>query len=148
MAVDLGKILASAGDVLAAQEQEVAAGRARNPLRIACRTATGTGSIDHLFKLDRMFRLIYIRCHFVGTPGRNPFTLGVDAAAGSNYDAALFTINRAGTGRDVHFRLTAEEAAEPSAWTFQTGDAIRVRWTNPDAGNITWGLEVGLAPSS
>lgn len=148
MAVNTATILAMAGDVLAAQEQEVAAGRARRPLLVACRTATGSGDIDHIFKLDRAFRLVFVRCHFSGTSGRNALVISVDAGAGADYDAELFTILRAGVGRDVNFRLTADEATEPSAWTFQPGDAVRVRWINPDPGNIAWGVEVGLAPSS
>ena len=148
MAVNAAAILASAGEVLAAQDQEVAAGRARRPLLIACRTASGSGDIDHTFQLDRTFRLVFVRCHFVGTSGRNAFMVGIEAGLGAAYDCDLFTINRAGAGRDVNFRLTAEEAAEPSAWTFQSGDAVHVRWLNPDSGNIIWGLEVGMAPAS
>ena len=91
---------------------------------------------------------MYIRCHFVGTPGTAVLTLSVDSASGSAYDTRLFTITRAGTNRDVHFRLTAEESREPSPWAFQSGDRVRIEWTNPDSGNITWGLEVGLAIAS
>jgi len=148
MAVNTAKVLAMAEGVLAAQELEVAAGRARRPMLVVCRMATGTGHIDHAFALDGAFRVVFVRCHFTGTLARNAFVLSGDSGAGSAFDTELFSIRRAGVGRDVNFRLTAEESAEPSAWTFQPGDALRVRWTNPDVGNITWGLEVGLAAAS
>jgi hypothetical protein len=45
-------------------------------------------------------------------------------------------------------RLGGEEAFDPSAWTFQAGDKVWIKWTNPDSGNMTWGLEVGLALAS
>lgn len=48
----------------------------------------------------------------------------------------------------MNLRIPAEESVDPSPWTFQVGDTVRVRWTNPDSGNITWGLEVGLALAS
>lgn len=148
MAIQSAKVLEMASGMLAAQEQEVAAGRARRPLLVVCRTATGSGDIDHAFRLERAFRLVFVRCHFSGTAGRNPLTLSHDSAAGAAFDAELFTLRRVGVGRDVNFRLSAEETAEPSAWTFQAGDAVRVRWVNPASGNITWGLEAGLAATA
>lgn len=149
MAANRSDILDAAAGGLAAQESELAALRARQPLLIVGRTATGTGNVDHAFTLDRAFRLVFVRCHFSGTPGvAAALAISVDSAGGSAYDARLFTITRAGVGRDVNLRITDEESAEPSPWTFQPGDALRVQWTNPDDGNITWGLEVGLAVAS
>jgi len=57
-------------------------------------------------------------------------------------------MTQAGTGQDVNFRISADEISEPSPWTFQPGDAVRIQWTNPDNGNMSWGLEVGLALAS
>jgi len=62
--------------------------------------------------------------------------------------AADFTITQAGVNNDVNLRLGGEEAFDPSAWTFQVGDKVWIKWTNPDSGNMTWGLEVGLALAS
>ncbi|MBI4719257.1 MAG: hypothetical protein HY763_15780 [Planctomycetes bacterium] len=148
MATRMSEVFATAQSVVAAQEAELIATRARQPLLVACRTATGSGNIDHTFALDRPYRLVFVRCHFTGAAGRAPMTLGLDSAAGTAFDAVLYTLWRVGVGRDVHFRLSALEAAEPSAWTFQIGDALRVQWSNPAGGNITWGLEVGLAVAS
>jgi len=60
----------------------------------------------------------------------------------------LYTITKAGTNRDVNFRIPADESREPSPWTFQAGDFVRIQWTNPDSGNMTWGLEVGFSVAS
>jgi len=145
MAVDLTSLLDAARSAFDAQERELAASRSRVPLAVVSRTASGPGDLDESFSLDRAFRLVFVRCHFVGTDGTAALHLGIDSAGGAAYDARLFTITLAGPGRDVHLRIGGEDSREPSAWTFQQGDALRVQWANPDSGNITWGLEVGLA---
>lgn len=148
MALDTASVMQAAQSAIAAQEAELAAGRARQPLLVVCRTATGDTNLDQTFALDRPFRLVFLRCHFAGAAGRNPMVLSLDSAAGSAFDARLFTITRAGPGADVNLRISAAESAEPSPWTFQSADALRVQWTNPNPGNITWGLEVGMAVAS
>jgi hypothetical protein len=45
----------------------------------------------------------------------------------------------------MNHRLPAYDRELPSPWTLQPGDAFRLTWPNPDPGNMTWGLEVGLA---
>lgn len=130
------------------QEAELAELRSRLAQIVTRKTATGAGDINHTFALDTRFRLVYVRCHFTGNAGTAPFLLHIDSAAGSAYDAALFTITLAGVSRDVHLRIGEGDVWEPSAWTFQADDALRILWTNPDSGNITWGLDVGLAPAA
>ena len=66
----------------------------------------------------------------------------------SAYDTRLFTVSLAGIDKDVNLRIAVDEMTEPSAWTFQAGDKLRAAWVNPDTGNMTWGLEVGLALAS
>jgi len=88
---------------------------------------------------------VFVRGHFVGGAGAAPLYLELDSAAGPAFDARLFTIHRSGSGRDVHLQITAEESAAPSPWTFQPGDGLRLVWTNPDPGAMTWGVTVGLA---
>ena len=129
------------------QEAELAELRSRFAQIVMRKTATGTGDIDHAFGLDSRFRLVFVRCHFTGAAGAGALSLHVDSGAGSAYDARLFTIIQAGTNKDVHLRIAEGDVLEPSAWTFQADDALRITWTNPDTGNITWGLEVGLAPA-
>jgi len=141
-------ILRAAEVGLAVQEAELAEERGRQMLAVLSRTAGGSGDIDHTFALDRKFRLVFVRGHFSGGNGAAAFVISLDSASGAAYDARLFTISQAGTGKDVHLRIERGVSGEPSAWTFQSGDALRIQWTNPDNGNMSWGLEVGLALAS
>ena len=141
-------ILDAAQLALAVQDEQLEAIRARQMLAVSAQTSTDSSDMSAVFSLDRRFRLVSVRCHFGGTSGSAPLTLDLDAAAGVAFDARLFTITRAGVGRDVNFRVPAEESTEPSPWTFQAGDQVRIAWTNPDPGNITWGLIVSLANAS
>ncbi|MDO8632060.1 MAG: hypothetical protein Q7R41_16375 [Phycisphaerales bacterium] len=145
---DTDIVIGAAEAVLAEQNTELRATRARQLLAVGAKAATGNGNIDAAFFLDVRFRLVFIRCHFAGTAGTAAIVLSLDSMQGSAYDAKLFTITRAGVGNDVNFRIPADESLDPSPWTFQVGDAVRIQWTNPDSGNITWGLEVGLAMAS
>jgi len=145
---DRSKIIQAVDAALAVQEAELAETRMRQMLAVVAKTATGSGDIDHTFSLNRKYRLVFIRCHFSGSSGTAAFTISVDSASGSAYDACLFTITQAGTNNDVHLRIGQGDTDEPSAWTFQSDDGVRIQWTNPDSGNITWGLEVGLALAS
>lgn len=148
MAAEIAQILQVAQDALDRQESELQALRARQVLSVVVVAATGSGNMDELFQLDVSFRLIFLRCHYTGTSGTNPLHVSVDSAAGSAYDTRLFTVSQAGVDTDVNLRIAVDEMTEPSAWTFQAGDKLRAQWVNPDAGNITWGLEAGLALAS
>jgi len=148
MPADLPQILQTAQDGFSTQENELAESRSRQVLSVLSITATGSADIDETFQLDCRFRLVFVRCHFTGGEGTASCTLSIDSAAGAAYDTRLFTIVKAGTNRDINLRISPEEGAEPSPWTFQAGDAVRIQWTNPDSGSIIWGLEVGLAIAS
>ena len=148
MAIPIDQLRQVAQDALDRQEAELNAYRAAEVRAVVVARATGTGHIDERFSLDRPFRPVFLRCHFTGSSGTSSLVLSIDSAEGSAYDTRLFTISQAGVGKDINLRLEASETAEPSAWTLQAGDELRVEWTNPDTGNITWGLEVGLAPAS
>ena len=148
MAIDRSRTLRAVTRELNLQNLELEELRARQMRAVLTKTATGTGDIAHTFKLDRKFRLLFIRCHFVGTSATAEFAVSVDSANGPTFDAKLFFIPQAGVDEDVHLRTGDGDTSEPSAWTFQTGDQIRIDWVNPDSGNITWGLEVGLVLAS
>ena len=148
MARELTKILETAQAGLTQQTLELSEARARQLLSVTTKAATGSGNIDATFSLDLRYRLVFVRCHFAGGTGTAAFTISVDSTRGPAYDAKLFTITQAGVSKDVNLRLGGEEAVDPSAWTFQAGDKVWIKWTNPDSGNMTWGLEVGLAPAS
>jgi hypothetical protein len=148
MTQSITNILRTADAALARQSEEISQIQTRQRTAVTAQSSSGTGNIDATFKLDVRFRLAFVRCHFVGTSGLAPMTISLDAVVGVSYDATLFTVIRAGVSRDVNLRIPAEESTDPSPWTFQPGDALRIQWTNPDPGNITWGLQVGLAIAS
>jgi len=126
-------------DALLARQLE----RVRN--RVISQYATGSGNINKVFSLDVAFRLVFVRCHFAGGTGTADMVVDVDSAQGSAFNVRLHTVTAVGTGADVAFVPGGADVADPSAWSFQSGDQIRIQWTNPDAGNMNWGLEVGLA---
>lgn len=148
MAREISKILETAQAGLTQQTLELSEARARQLLAVTAKAATGSGNIDATFSLDRRFRLVFVRCHFAGGTGTAAFTISVDSTRGSAYDTKLFTITQAGVNKDVNLRIGGDDAVDPSAWTFQPGDKVWIQWTNPDSGNMTWGLEVGLALAS
>lgn len=148
MTQSITDIFRTADRVLAEQSDEIAQTQTRQRTAVTAQSSTGSGNIDTTFKLDVRFRLAFVRCHFAGSAGTSPMSVSLDATAGSDYNAMLFTLTRAGTGRDVNLRIPAEESTDPSPWTFQAGDAVRIQWTSPDPANITWGLQVGLAIAS
>lgn len=147
MAGDL-RILQAAREVIETQDRELELVRSRQLLAVTSKSSTGSADMNATFTLDVRYRLVFVRCHFTGTSGTAPMTISLDSVSGSAYDTLLYTLTRVGFNRDAHFRIPAAESVDPSAWTFQTGDAVRIQWTNPDSGNITWGLEVGLAIAS
>lgn len=141
-------LLSAVDSSLALLESELSEIRARQLVVIASQVATGTGDINHTFSLNGRFRLVFLRCHFTGGASTASLAISVDSVNGSTYDTTLFTISQAGPGKDAHLRIGSGDTGEPAAWTFQDGDVVRVNWTNPDSGNITWGLELGLASAS
>ena len=142
---DMTQILEAAQTAFEAQSRELESTRDRQLRAVVTQSATGTGNIANTFGLDRKFRLLFVRCHFTGSTGTNPFSLSVDSGLGSAYDAKLFTLTQAGKDADVNLRVGAGDAQDPSAWTFQATDRVRIDWTNPSSGSLTWGLELGLA---
>jgi hypothetical protein len=148
MATGTPQIIEAAQAGFALQSAELAAARARQLLVVVTQGRAGSSDIDESFSLDRRYRLVFVRCHFVGGSGASALSLYVDSAVGAAHDARLFTMTQAGTGQDVNFRINADELAEPSPWTFQPGDAVRVEWANPDSGHMSWGIEVGFALAS
>lgn len=120
--------------------------RARD--RVITKYTSGSGNINKLFDLDVPFRLVFVRCHFAGGTGTAGLTLDLNSAQGNPYDARLTSITAIGTGTDVFYTPGGAAIADPSSWSFQSGDQLRINWTNPDSGNMNWGLEVGLAISA
>ena len=72
-------ILDAAGAVIAEQNVELNAIRARQLLAVGAKSATGSGNMNALFSLDVRFRLIFVRCHFTGTAGLAPLSIAIDS---------------------------------------------------------------------
>lgn len=148
MTLEIQQLQRDAAAGFALLDLEASELRQRDLKTVVTQTATGTGNINATFGLDQRYRLVFVRCHFGGTVGTAPLSIAVDSDSGAVHDTTLFTVSLAGTNKDVNLRLGGDEASEPAAWTFQSADRVRIQWTNPDSGNITWGLEVGLALAS
>jgi hypothetical protein len=58
-------------------------------------------------------------------------------------DATLLTRTKAGTDNDVNIRILPDEYP---GWTFLPTQQLVLTWTNPDSGDLLWGVEVGLYP--
>ena len=71
-------IVGAAEAVLAEQNTELSATRARQLLAVAAKAATGNGNVDTAFSLDVRFRLVFVRCHFTGAAGLTSMTLSLD----------------------------------------------------------------------
>ena len=106
---------------------------------------SGSGDIGFSDGLLNYFRLVFIRAHFVRVAGSGTdvadFVIGVDAASEEAHNYDLYTITGAGVGADVNFRVMPAEADH---WRFKQDDVLRLAWTNPDAGDIVWGVNVGI----
>jgi len=141
-------LIETAQTAFESQSRELESTRERQLRAVVTQTASGSGNISEWFKLDRKFRLVFLRGHFTAGTGTASLHIELDSAAGASFDTRLFTVSQAGTGKDVNLRIDDESALGPSPWTFQAGDSIRVVWTNPDSGTMNWGLEIGLTLAS
>ena len=144
----MSEILQAAQNGFAAQAAELATIQQRQLNHVVTKNATGSANILQSLGLDRQFRLIYVRCHFVGGTGNTPLTVWVDSAKAAAYDCELTKIIQAGTGKDVFLHVNETNLADPSPWTIDAGDAVRITWINPDTGVMSWGLECGFALAS
>ena len=92
----------------------------------------------------------HIRIHFrdiTGSTGANDAATLVaylDSDAGVAWDVQVIEPVSAGLNQDVFLRWKTQE--EIAGYTFDSADRLRFAWTNPDAGNLGWGLEIGFAP--
>lgn len=89
----------------------------------------------------------YIRAVFAGGTGTGAtMSLFVDSLdAGDVYDFRLDHWDSMGTD-DVAYLNARIASDELYHWFFDPTDALVFTWTNPDADNMRWALELGLAP--
>lgn len=96
------------------------------------------------------FVLVFIRVtteRIQGTPSTTDeanLTIKVDNNRRDQFNHSLKTITGIGPTRKSSyiFRIVDEEQSQ---FIFRRGDVIVLEWTNPDAGDIRWTAEVGLA---
>jgi len=106
---------------------------------------SGSGNMQVTLRPGGRFVLVFVRCHFRRTAGSGSdtanFTMDLDSDLGTDFDVRLLTHSAAGVGSDVNARYTDESL---DCWTFKDADALTFNWTNPDPGEINWGLTVGI----
>ena len=128
------------------------------PTSILFQADHGTGNMGLLsddaskarFGLPERFVLVFVRVHFTDLTGSasatlNDLTVNVDSRLFSHYDAALFIVRSLGKNNDAFLRIDPDEYDK---WVFEAGDVVVLTWTNPDPGNLSWGVEVGLVPAA
>jgi hypothetical protein len=148
MTLQMSSILRTAEAGLAALEDERLRAESDASRKVYIQRDTGNGHIDHGFRLQRPFRLVYIRCHFAGSLAAAAFTITLHSGAGTAYDTRLAQVPSIGTSLDLFYRVPEGALREPSPWTFAGTDYVHCLWTNPNPLQTTWGLEVGLALAS
>lgn len=88
--------------------------------------------------------LVFLRCHFSRETGSGSstadMTLQVQRDKDSKFDTLLYTFSAVGDDADVSLRIAAHERDQ---WYFDDGDQLLISWTNPDSGNLWYGLTVG-----
>ena len=144
----MSEIHQTAQQGFAALAAELATIQQRQLDHVVTQSATGTGNISQSLGLDRQFRLIYVRCHFTAGSGNSPLTVSVDSVKATAYDCELIKVLQAGTGKDVFKHVNETNLEDPSPWTIDTGDSVKIAWINPAPGLMIWGLECGFALAS
>jgi len=96
------------------------------------------------------YRLVYARCHFSGGTGVAEIKASAVSHQGSEWNHELYKdvsagCSASGVSDDCNMRFEQQETAWPSPWSFCGRDSLKFSWTNPNAGTMTWGLEVGVA---
>jgi hypothetical protein len=107
--------------------------------------ASGSGNMQVSLRPGGRFVVVFVRCHFRRTTGSGTdvatFTMDLDSDLGPDFDVRLLTQSSAGVSADVHARFDVDTL---DCWTFGDSDSLTFNWTNPDAGEINWGLTVGI----
>lgn len=107
---------------------------------------TNIGSVAR-FALDDVdsYVLAWVRALFVGGTGSATMTLKLDHCDPTgHYDFALRDWPTMGTS-GIAWVFSRVPADELFHWKINKGGILVFEWTNPDAGNMRWSLEIGLA---
>ncbi len=130
-----------------------------DPDRVVIFEANGTGNIDEVFppKATRpweRFTLAFLRIHFRDETNGSltadvaaELTLYMDShpelSGEGMYDVTAMEFGKVGFGQDVHANPPPEEMGR---YIVRRGFAMRINWSNPQSGNIGYGIEIGLEP--
>lgn len=118
------------------------------PATIKIFADSGRQSMAVPFALPERFIFVWVRAHFIRESGSGTDTatmyLDLISRNGVNHNTRLLPITGAGVSVDVFARIHPDEYQD---WTFEKGDRIQFNWTNPDSDEISWGIEVALAPA-
>lgn len=107
--------------------------------------STGSGNISEVISSNGTpFIPVFVRCHFTGVAGLANLTVSVDSGMGSVHDTTLYTDQSVGVDADCHLKFTDNETSWPSPFSLSANDKLKVEWGNPNSGNITWGLAIGI----
>jgi hypothetical protein len=95
--------------------------------------------------------LVAARLHFTGGAGTATCTLSVvnqdDTEEAYNCDLYEFA-DALGTGTDGHISIESEGWELLHAFSFRPNQRAVFSWTNPDADDMQWGIELGMIPWS
>lgn len=95
--------------------------------------------------LPQPWHLAFVRVHFARLAGSGTdvanLVLSVLGARGAVYDTVLHTRQSVGVAADVNLRIAPEER---DCWIFDDEDLLLLSWGNPDVGELTWGITVGV----
>jgi hypothetical protein len=107
--------------------------------------SSGTGNMQVSLRPGGKFVVVFVRCHFRRLAGSGTdtatLTMDLDSDLGTDFDVRLLTQSAAGVAADVHARFDVDTL---DCWTFKDEEALTFNWTNPDPGEIAWGLTVGI----
>jgi hypothetical protein len=105
--------------------------------------AEGVGNIDQDFGLPVKFRLVFMRGHFTGGTGDATLTIRQTSRKNNLYNVVIAELEDVGTttNSDVHYRV---HDWVRDSFVFEGGDFVHIGWTNPDSGDMSYGIEVGL----
>jgi hypothetical protein len=102
------------------------------------------------FGLDDPFVLVWLKARATGGTGSAALTMKLDHTDRSEvYDwteaEAWAGFGSDGDITDIDWRVPPEEYPR---YSYGGGERLVFEWTNPDAGNMRWAIEVGLARAS
>jgi hypothetical protein len=106
---------------------------------------SGSGNMQVSLRPGGRFAVVFVRCHFRRLSGTGTdtasFTMDLDSDLGTAFDVQLLAGLTAGVGTDINRRFTIETLDN---WIFADRDALTFNWTNPDPGEVEWGLTIGI----